>query len=71
MILIKGMIRFGIMSRTSINEVNNKRHLGLGRKTLILHSLKNLKYEHNNKCNKQSWILIANYENTLNQEGLG
>lgn len=33
-------VRVGIMSRTSINQVNKKRHLGLVRKTLILHSLK-------------------------------
>ena len=54
----------GIVYRTSINEVNKKRHLGLAKKTSLLHSLKPpLIYE----CNKSNivkwpWIFIANWK---------
>ena len=35
------VVYLAIMCRTGINQVNKKRHLGLARKNLLLHSLKN------------------------------
>ena len=58
------IIKHRVYFRTSINEVNNKRHLGLTKKTSPLHSLKTPLIYECNKSNivKYPWIFIANWK---------
>ena len=52
-----------IKCRTGISQVDKKRHLGLARKNLLLHSLKN-----DAALEFYQELSGTNYENMLNQE---